>query len=199
MLTGVDFIELRSLDLNPFNRIGIDFETLIFMKIFCIYCFLKESEPISNDEMEVINSNDLKVSKLGRKPGLVIRKKGEDVSLREWGNQIIDGMTTVAEFLDTEQKVFSKAVNTAKEKLDNPDLTPSAQLIERMLLENSNYIELGNSVGWENKNYFLNLNSSESKSWKILEKAAFDSLSEQRKIEQRDNVSFAIFLKDYFS
>ena len=55
---GVDFIELRSLDLNPYSRIGIDKETLFFLESFLIYCFVKQGPKFTDNEIKEINQND---------------------------------------------------------------------------------------------------------------------------------------------
>ena len=61
---GVDFIELRSLDLNPFNRIGIDKETVMFLEVFLIFCFFKGFVNFSRKDIprHVSGSNDTKTA-----------------------------------------------------------------------------------------------------------------------------------------
>ena len=93
----MDYIELRSLDLNPFNRIGIDAETVYFLEVFLIFCCYKTSNPINNDELKTIRDNDLLVAKRGRDPNLRLQKHRINIGLKEWGNQIVDEMMPIAE------------------------------------------------------------------------------------------------------
>ena len=76
---GVDFIELRSLDLNPFSRIGIDEETVYFLEVFLIYCFLTTSHLISKDELKTTQDNDSLVAKRGRDPSLLLQKDQDQI------------------------------------------------------------------------------------------------------------------------
>ena len=37
---GIDYIEMRSLDVNPFDPFGIERDCLLFCEIFLIFCLL---------------------------------------------------------------------------------------------------------------------------------------------------------------
>ena len=42
---GVEYIEVRSLDVNPFSPIGVSKEQVLFLDLFVTWCGLKESAP----------------------------------------------------------------------------------------------------------------------------------------------------------
>ena len=46
--------------MNPYSRIGIDKETVLFLETLLIYCFVKQGQNFTNDEIRNINHNDLK-------------------------------------------------------------------------------------------------------------------------------------------
>ena len=93
-ISGVDFIELRSLDLNPFSITGIDEEAIIFIELFLIFCFFKSSEPIDKEEYDLIANNDLMVSKKGREPKLILNKGSDRITLKDWSLEILDELLT---------------------------------------------------------------------------------------------------------
>ncbi len=198
---GVDFIELRSLDLDPFSRNGIDNETVLFLEVFLIYCFLKDSNFITEDETAVIHSNDLSVAKYGRKPNFMLTENDRKISLRDWGLKILDEMLPIAEQLDTESKKYINMINSIKAKINDPNLTLSAKLIEKLISKNSNYLELGNSIGQSNKNYYLERDISLNKEWKTLEYEANQSHKKQEMLEKEtinSGKSFEDYKLDYF-
>tara|TARA_B100001750_G_scaffold224416_1_gene215456 strand:- start:6860 stop:8410 length:1551 start_codon:yes stop_codon:yes gene_type:complete len=196
---GVNFLELRSLDLNPFSKIGIEEETILFLEIFLIYSFFKISEPISNQEREVIFNNDLNVAKYGRKRGLKLIKGGNKVSLRDWANEILDEMLPIAEILDSSnQGKYSKTLILMKSKIHHPSETLSGVLIEKILNNKESFTDLGNSIGETHKDYFLNLKQNKNPNWELFEKESRDSLIRQQALEE-DKSSFESYRNSFLN
>ena len=108
--TGVDYIELRSLDVNPFQRIGIDLDTVHFLEMFLIYCTLKSSPPIYSLEIEEIRQNDLLVATRGRESGLDLSKNQTKITLKNWANQILDEMMSIAELMDHNSNTYKSTL-----------------------------------------------------------------------------------------
>ena len=195
---GVDFIELRSLDLNPFSRIGIDEETVYFLEVFLIYCFLTTSHLINKDELKTIKDNDSLVAKRGRDPNLLLQKDQANIGLQEWGKQIVDEMTPIAELLDGEETVYRNMMCKIASKIKDPDQTLSGLLLDKVITEKVDFIDLGNSIGETNKQHYLDLEKSANPNWDRLEKEAINSISQQSILEEEQNESFESFVADYF-
>ena len=171
------------------------------MEAFLIYCFLKDSNFITEDEKAVIHSNDLSVAKYGRKPNLMLIENDRKISLRDWGSKILDEMLPIAEQLDIESKKYINMINSIKAKIHDPNLTLSAILIEKLISKNSNYSELGNSIGQSNKNYYLERDISLNKEWKTLEYESNQSHKKQEMLEKEtinSGKSFEDYKLDYF-
>jgi len=196
---GVDFIELRSLDLNPFSRIGINLETVLFLEVFLVYCFIKESSPISKAEQGSINKNDLSVAKFGRTPNFSLQKEGKIVSLKEWGNQILDEMTPIVELFDQNKQDYLNMILTIRSQINDPNQTLSGQLLDRLLSKQQSFIDLGNSIGEANRQHYLNLDFSNNQSWDLLDKEAINSLVKQKSLEDDNEKTFEDFLSLYFN
>ncbi|MDD5633399.1 MAG: glutamate--cysteine ligase, partial [Methylococcales bacterium] len=81
---GVRYIEMRSLDLDLFNPIGIDEAKARFIEALLLTCLLKDSPPISDQEHQVNNANQLAVANFGRKPGLELFKGDQTILLQDW-------------------------------------------------------------------------------------------------------------------
>ena len=196
--TGVDYIELRSLDINPFQRIGIDLDTVHFLEIFLIYCTLIPSPPIENSEIEEIKHNDLLVATRGREVGLNLSNGGTKISLKSWANQILDEMISVAGFLDNTTTDFSGIIHKFSTQIADTEKTLSAMLLNKILTERIDFLELGRTMGNDYKNFYIGQETFKNSDWSLLEKESFDSKQRQLELEQTDNQSFRDFVKEYF-
>ena len=197
--TGVDYIELRSLDINPFQRIGIDLDTVHFLEVFFIYCTLSSSPPIKDGEIEEIKQNDLLVATRGRESGLLLSNNGTKISLKNWANQILDEMISIASLLDNTTTNFSSIVRKLSTQIADPEQTLSAMLLNKLLTEKMDFQELGRTIGNDYKNYYINLEASKNSDWSLLEKESADSKKRQVELEQASNQSFEDFVKEYFN
>ena len=62
---GVEYVEVRSLDVDPFSPVGIDTTTMRFLDVFLLHCLLSDSPPDSPDEIGVIAQNQYRVAERG--------------------------------------------------------------------------------------------------------------------------------------
>ena len=193
---GIHYIEIRSIDINPFTPLGIDKKQINFLEAFIVYCLLEESPIMSTVEQYNIDKNNDLVSNEGRKPNLIIKKQNENITLKEWGLDIVEKITFVAKTLLS--KEHEKDVIDIAKGIKNPDLTPSAKIITTIKENNIslyNYIE---KISIENKKRYQNKKLSKNVITEI-EKIIKKSIKEQEKIEKADTISFDKFIQQYFS
>ena len=195
---GVDYIELRSLDINPFQRIGIDLDTVHFLEVFFIFCTLNPSPPIEKGEIEEIKHNDLLVATRGREPGLNLSNNRTKISLKNWANQILDEMMSIAGLLDNKTTDFSSIIRKLSTQVVDPEQTLSALLLNKILTEKMEFQELGTTIGNDYKNYYISLETSKNSDWSLLEKESVDSKKRQLELEQANHQSFEDFVEEYF-
>ncbi|GHB41202.1 glutamate--cysteine ligase [Pseudovibrio japonicus] len=130
---GVEYIELRSLDINPLTPIGICEQQAHFLNAFLTHLTLASSPCISAAEQQALNDQQRMVAWQGRVPSLVLPAYGTGgMELREAGHRLLDDMRITAEVMDDVYggTGHTDAVNAQAAKLDNPDLTPSAKILE---------------------------------------------------------------------
>ena len=137
---GVEYVEVRCLDLNPFQPLGIDKKTSHFIDAFLVFCALLESPFIGEEENKLIAVNVNKTAIQGRKPGLLLdmmkhdTKSLKSIPLQEYGLLLISGIYQVAKMLDeaNDTKIYSNSVDLAQEKLLQPCLTVSSQILKKI-------------------------------------------------------------------
>ncbi len=195
---GIDFIELRSLDLNPFSRVGIDEEDMRFLEVFLAYCFIKQNECFDEKEIKKIEHNDELVATRGRKPGLKIIRNDKEISLKDWGNLLIDELFPIAAILDTQGHQYSKAIKKAKEEINNPCETLSNKFLDIVSSGGTTFIDYGLELSEKNKEYYLKIDKSENEHWDMLETMAKDSIKLKNDMEKSDSVSLESYILNYF-
>ena len=197
---GVRYVELRSLDINPFLPLGLDRQQLHFLEAFLITSLLMESPFFTPQERRELDSNDAEVSYRGRMPGLKLQRNGEQQSLAQWANEYFQIMQPVCELLDQQgpDAPYQKSLQHMRGRIDRPETTPSARILEEMQTTGESFFELANRLSIQHRNYFeRQILSSESAARYTAERDK--SIAEQRAIEASDRISFGEFLDDYFS
>ncbi|MGH8742595.1 MAG: glutamate--cysteine ligase, partial [Burkholderiales bacterium] len=86
---GVEYVEVRLMDLNPFSPVGIEAPVCRFLDVFLLHCLLTDSPPDSPAEIAAINRNQERVATRGREPGLALQRGGKDVALHDWGVELV--------------------------------------------------------------------------------------------------------------
>jgi glutamate--cysteine ligase len=131
---GVEYVEVRVLDLDMLAPDSMSAEQLDFMEALLVLLLLKDSPPLSNDEQEALDANQLHVARDGRVAGLQLQRDGRAVPLRDWAAGLLDELTGVCELLDAGgTRRYASALQSQRDKLAQPQLLPAAQLQRQML------------------------------------------------------------------
>jgi len=198
--SGVQYLEIRNTDVNPFLPVGIDIRQALFLDTFLISCLLMDEEDICPDECKMVNENVQKVITRGREPGLLLNTPNGVATLVEVGNSLLDQMLMTGELLDEvhKTKVYSASVNSQIWKLKEPSRTPSAQVLKALRKTGLNYTQWVLLKSQEHKETFRHLSSSKEV-YKDLARQAARSIKEQQQIEASDTLSFDQFLEEYLA
>jgi glutamate--cysteine ligase len=197
---GVQYIELRALDVSPWDPVGINQRQLRFLEVFLIYCLLQESPPISAAEQECIDRNHGLVARRGREPGLCLRRAGESVVMRDWAAAICEDMVQVARLIDPgEQQGHVEAIRYQALAVEDPGRTPSATLLRELRGAGQTLAGYGLEVAGRNRDYFLALAPDLNRHRELLIAEAEASLARQRQIEAADDQPFDEYLARYLA
>ena len=67
---GVEYVEVRLMDINPFEPVGISADTMRMLDVFLLHCLLSDSPPDTPQEIEALKHNQQLTAERGREPGL---------------------------------------------------------------------------------------------------------------------------------
>ena len=194
---GVEYVEIRTLDLCPTEPVGLGRDTLLFLETLLVHCLLAESPPIGADEQREIDARDLMAAREGRRPGLVLPSGGTTRELRAWGLEIVDRLAEIAELLDRDGEGYVGALEAQRAALEDPDATPSARLLAAMRERCESYMEHIRGLASAHRDALLATPLSAEREAE-LEALAAASLEEQARLEQ-DDLPFAEYLARYFA
>lgn len=197
---GVEYIEVRALDVNPFSATGISVEQIRFLDIFLTFCLLEQSPELTCSEQGVCESNMDAVVVQGRDPELLLNDSGINKSVPQWGNEIFAKLTNIATLLDqaNDSDSYQKALVAESEKINNASLTPSAQILAKVVNENKSLTQIALTNASAYKAQLL-ANEYQEFNQQYFDETVNESLAKQVKIEQADKIDFDSFISDYFA
>ena len=197
---GVEYVEVRALDVSAFDPVGVNQNKLRFLEAFVALCLLKESAPISDSEQGALDGNHVAVARRGRDPALTLWRDGRNVPMRDWARELLDSMAGICEMLDHghPNRPYSQALATQAAKIEDVALTPSARLMTELNAGES-FFDLALRMSAAHKAYFLDLYPPNEERLGEFAQEASESLSAQRSIEASDKGTFEEYLARYFA
>ncbi len=131
---GVEYVEVRALDVSAFDPVGVNQNKLRFLEAFLALCLLRESAPISRGEQAALDANHLLVARRGREPNLKLKREGRDFPMTDWARELLDAMQGLCEMLDHGESArpYTSALEQQRAKIDDVERTPSARLLAEM-------------------------------------------------------------------
>ncbi len=197
---GIEYIEVRCVDVNPFLPVGLDAQQIRFMDTFLLSCLLHDSPPCKDEEQAQQATNLEAVVNRGREPGLQLNNRGQLCTLKAWGEGILDAMEPVAQLLDEAHNSsdYSTALNRQRAKVLDPELTPSAQILREMRERELPFFRLAMAYSESWAEYFRSRPLDASDQWHF-ESQSQASLQAQRDIEASDDISFEHYLENFYA
>ncbi|MCO5100200.1 MAG: glutamate--cysteine ligase [Burkholderiaceae bacterium] len=216
---GVEYVEVRCLDIDPFHTVGIGAQTMRFLDAFLLHCLLADSPPDTPQEIAAISGNQHRVAQYGRDPALVLRDGARERSLHDWGVELVDACAPIAEALDaahaarqapagraaesapalSEVRLHRDALEAARAALDEPSRTPSARSLQELRSryhDSFRAFALAHSLANRDELLARPLDAqAQARQARIAEQ----SLDEQRRIEALDTMPFETYRLRYLA
>lgn len=198
---GVSYVELRSVDINPLEPLGVTVSQLRFLETFLLFCLLAESPPFDAEERQMIDDNQMATALTGRDPALVLqRRRASALPLRHWAKEILGQLQPLCEWLDIgrEGRFYTMALAEQQAALADPERTPSARVLAEMRASGENFFQCAQRLSEQHRHYFESPPLAEERT-RFFVDAAERSWREQQELEAGDDQSFNEFLNGYFT
>lgn len=196
---GVQYIEVRCLDIDPWTPTGISAVTSRFMDAFLLFCAAEPSRLFPNNGFcSDSHDNFSLVVKEGRKPGLMLIDQNEPKPLADWGAELMERMAPYARLLDQAYggECYAAALAEQAEKVRDSNKTPSARLIQTLRDQGLSLHEfsLQQSVAHRDALREQPLDPAVHKEY---ERNTQESFAAQQQLEDGDTEDFADYVARY--
>jgi glutamate--cysteine ligase len=195
---GVQYVEVRCLDVDPFEPVGVGLVTGRFLDAFLLFCALEDSPAISEEEGEILARNFARTVKEGRRPGLTLTRGGREIALTDWANALLERIRPAAALLDELRGDTQHAHALAQQmpKLADPDATPSAAVLRALAEHGNSFAAFGLAQSERHAARFRAHPPSADEEARFGQLAA-QSLAEQAELERTQTGNFDDYVKAY--
>ncbi len=200
---GVEYVEVRCMDLDPFEPVGINAQTMRFIDMFLLHCLLTESPPDTESEIGALARNQQRVAARGREPALRLERFDAAVTLAEWGGEILVALAPIAARLDaldgSAGTHYRDALAAAHAVLREPETSPSARVLATMARDfDSSYVAYTRAQSVQTRNALLALPFADDAQARFNAESKA-SVDEQKRIEASDSLPFEAYRLQYLS
>lgn len=197
---GIEYVEVRCVDVSPFSPVGLDAEQVRFLDTFLLYCLLEESPDCGDAEQAMQAANLEAVVNRGRQPGLLLQTCSGERPLAQWAAELLAAMQPVAALQDTacSCSLYGASLQSQNSKVADPELTPSARILREMREQDLPFFRLAMNYSLRWADHFRSRPlAPETQS--AFEEEVRRSIAAQREIEAADNISFEQYLRNYYA
>ena len=193
---GVEYIEVRCLDVNPYLPLGIDESQMTFVDLFLLWCLVQDSPSISTEECEELNRNSRRVAISGRDPETKVYYQGQNLKMTEVAATLLASLTDFAKIMDEKNGTdcYQKSCLEQLEKVNNPQQLLS-QKVQDDVLKTQSYRDFTIANSQQFARYFSAPLTIEREQY--FEELAEISRQRQMDIESSDQGEFDEFLAEY--
>ncbi len=132
---GIEYLEIRSIDINPFDNTGINKDDLRFIHLFIIYLLQLDESNYANWQEESLINEELTAHK-GLNSSLKLLKDGDNITIESWSKQIIEDIKKVNRKLELG---FEDVIEVIQERVNNPEKLYAKRLLKHY--QNENFID----------------------------------------------------------
>lgn len=199
-LRGVEYIEVRCVDLNPYEPLGITDTQIRLMDAFLHFCILSPSPETHEKEFYQGQENQRRIVNRGREPELLLERGDREVLMRDWALEILQACVQTANLLDKSSGSdnYQTAIAEQINKIHYPELTPSAKILQEMREQKKSFFQFSLDLAKQHADYFLREPLAKD-TLETYSQLAAASIKEQNLLEQNQNLSFDEYLQNYFA
>lgn len=131
---GIEYLEIRTIDINPFSQTGINLEDLKFIHLLIKYFVLKEEdhEFNENDYTRFLKNQEL-IANEGRNPNLEINCcKDNPIKITDYALELLEDIKTNLKDINLFSAEDLDILNFQKNKIENPETLYVNKLLEEV-------------------------------------------------------------------
>lgn len=142
---GIEYVEIRTLDINPFYKCGLIRHDMKFLHIFLIYLLVKDESDYEDWQREA-RINEENSAEKAYDEDMRLLKDGNEITLQCWAAEIINEMYGMCDALGIDEYTTLKLMH---DRILDPELTYGKRLLE--LIRERGYINTHTMLSMNNK------------------------------------------------
>ncbi|HEU0201579.1 MAG TPA: glutamate--cysteine ligase, partial [Burkholderiaceae bacterium] len=197
---GIEYVEVRCMDLDPFEPVGIGPATMRLLDVFLLHCLLSDSPPDTPQEVAALGRNQDRTAMRGREPGLELERGDREVLLVDWAAELLEGCVPIAAALDAAHggNAYREALAAALALLGNRARLPAARVLDAINQRGRSYVRFALARSEATKKALLALPFPPTVQARF-EREAAESIAEQKRLEATDTLPFEEFRLKYLA
>ena len=198
---GIEYVEVRSLDISVDDPAGINQNTMRFMEALLVYCLLEDSPAFDDDTLRETGRNQTQTARSGRDPDFRLLRNGREAKLGEWALEVLDKVANIASCIDAAEggDSYTRSVGLMRELVEEPSRTPSARLLAGLHESGDSFFEYAIGVARGHRDYFASIAPMTGARQQEFAREAARSIERQQEIESTDTLSFEQYLANYYA
>jgi glutamate--cysteine ligase len=198
---GVEYVEVRLMDLDPFAPIGITPVACRFLDVFLLDCLLGDSPLDTPEEILEVRHNQQTVAVRGREPGIKLKRNGAATAFGDWAKEIVAQCTPLAARIDElfGGSAYSEACQEMAKRIADPNVTPSARVLHAMARNHDNSYVRYTLIESTLHKAMLQHAELPREVRDRFSRLAAESNQKQREIESADELDFETFRQRYLA
>ncbi len=131
---GIEYLEVRTIDLNPYSKVGIELKDLYFLHMFLLFCLFKDEldnteNLLNKEEFDIVSTNQDLVAEKGLDKNLILTcENGKSIKIQEFANKLIEEITELENKLGINNGLYKDAISFEKNKVSDNSLTYASKL-----------------------------------------------------------------------
>ena len=189
---GIEYIELRGVDVNPYVPEGISLNNIKVLDLFLMHALISDSPFVSIEESEAIRLNQAKMVRNGRSDDLELAHDGDLLSLSKIRKGFHEELSWLAAAMDDYSPGYSEALHQETNRTESL----SEKIMNEMKESNMTFQEYGLSHSKKIADAF---NQSSTKDLSIFTRNAEISLKELKILEETSSMDINKYVELYNS
>ncbi len=196
--SGVEYLEVRCLDLNPYEPVGIHADQMRCIDLFLLTCLLLPSPELKPDESRINQQNLSAVVNRGRDRQQTLILNGQEKTIMQHAQQLGDQLQQMAQWLDgAGEHVYRAALEPYRQAITQPQQLLSARIVADVAQQSSGaFYTWAMQQSQRRRDHFLAWSLPDA-ALQSCEAWAIKSWQEQHQLEQQQDLSFDDYLQQY--
>ena len=127
---GINYLEYRSIDINPFEKGGIALNDLHFMNVFNLFLLIEDENDYENWQQEALNNQN--TIAINGKNDVELIRDGKSISKVQWGIEILNKIKVINDEL---QLGYEEIIEDIRKRVEDYKETYTYKIIEKVKKE----------------------------------------------------------------